>query len=335
MPKNPTIVFTGPGSVVIEDRDCPPLGANDVLVQTRCSLISTGTELTLLQGGWDPESAWGRYGRYPHVPGYCAVGEVVDAGAGADKSWIGRRVATGGPHSSFLLSRATDVRPIEHDLPWEQASFFTIAEIVMNGVRRNQVQWGEAAAVYGLGLLGQLAVRFCRLAGARPVFGVDVADKRLKCLPRDPAVIAINLRTEDPAAAVKKATRGRMADAVFEVTGSESAIPDELAILRRQGRFVLLSSPRGKTLFDFHDLCNSPSFTIIGAHNSSHPAIETPGNPWTGQRHAQMFFDLLADGEIDLAPLVSHQVPYTQAPDLYHMLLADRSQAMGVVLKWR
>jgi len=337
MTKNPTIVFTAPKSVVIEDRDCPPLAANELLVQTRCSLISTGTELTLLEGGWDPNSVWGKYACYPQVPGYSTVGEVIETGPGADKRWLGRRVATcgnSGAHSTYVVSRAADTRSIEHEVLWEQASFFTIAEIVMNGVRRGQVQWGESAAVYGLGVLGQLAVRFCRLAGARPVFAIDVAERRLQCLPRDPAVIAINPRTDDPAAVIGKATRGRMADVVFEVTGSETAIPGEFAVLRRQGRFVLLSSPRGKTLFDFHDLCNSPSFTIIGAHNSSHPAAETPDNPWTCHRHAQLFFDLLADGELDLAPLVSHAVPYTQAPEIYRMLLADRSQAMGVVLRW-
>jgi threonine dehydrogenase-like Zn-dependent dehydrogenase len=44
-------------------------------------------------------------------------------------------------------------------------------------------------------------------------------------------------------------TKGRMADVVFEVTGNPDAILDEVKVLRRQGRLIILSSPRGKTLF--------------------------------------------------------------------------------------
>ena len=47
-----------------------------------------------------------------------------------------------------------------------------------------------------------------------------------------------------------------------------------------------------------------------------------------------MFFSLVADGDLDVSRLVSHREPYDGAPELYEMLLADRSEAMGVVLVW-
>lgn len=77
--------------------------------------------------------------------------------------------------------------------------FFTIAEIVMNGVRAARVQWGECAVVFGLGLLGQFATRFLRLSGAFPVFAVDLADHRLGLLPDDLANECIVLRLDFPA----------------------------------------------------------------------------------------------------------------------------------------
>jgi threonine dehydrogenase-like Zn-dependent dehydrogenase len=125
-----------------------------------------------------------------------------------------------------------------------------------------------------------------------------------------------------------------MADVVFEVTGNAEAIPEEARLLRRLGRLVIVSSPRGPSLFDFHDLCNSPSLTIIGAHNSSHPAYETLNNPWTNHRHAELFFDLVADGRLDVGRLISHRVPYTEAPGVYEQLLEDRSRMMGVLFEW-
>ena len=334
MPGNPTIVFTAPGEVVLEDRDVPSPDPGELLIRTRLTLISTGTELTILEGKYPPGSAWARYGKFPFLAGYNNVGEVLRVGEGVAREWVGRRIATMGNHARYVCLPPAIARPIRPEVADEQAVFFTIAEIVMNGVRRGGVTWGEAAVVNGLGLLGQLAVRFCRLAGARPVFAVDPAEQRRARLPQDPGLVPVNPLQQDLAELVATLTRGRKADVVFEVTGNPDLIPGQLSSLRRMGRFVILSSPKGPSLFDFHDLCNSPSFTIIGAHNMSHPKCEEGDDPWTMLRHAELFFDLLADGDLDMTPLISHREPYTEASALYEMLVADRSSAMGVLLTW-
>ena len=111
-------------------------------------------------------------------------------------------------------------------------------------------------------------------------------------------------------------------------------IPREFDVLHDQGRFVVLSSPRGKTLFDFHDLCNRPSHTIIGAYNWSHPVRGTLDYPWTMLRHSELFLELLAEKELDVTSLITHRSHYSEAPRLYEMLLQDRSDAMGVLLDW-
>lgn len=333
--RNPTVVFTAPRQVVVEDRPLPVPAAGEVLIQTHRTLISTGTELTILNGQFPPKSRWADYGRFPFVPGYDHIGTVVEVGPEVDRGWLGRKVASYASHAAYVLGRPSSLRQIHREIPDEQAAFFTLAEIAMNGVRRGQVTWGETVAVYGLGLLGQLVARLCRLAGAGLVIGVDLAPSRLALLPSLPRVMALNPAEGDLVSKAQALTRGRLADVVFELTGNPEAIPREFALLRRQGRMVLLSSPRGPTpLFDFHDLCNSPSYTIIGAHNSSHPAHETLQQPWTQQRHAELFFDLVADGELEVASLISHRRPYAEAPASYAALLADRTQAMGVVLEW-
>lgn len=334
MPGNPTVVFPAAREVVIEDRDVPEPAAGELLIRTRASLISTGTELTILEGQYPPGSRWAQYGQFPFVAGYDNVGEVVGVGSELPAEWIGRRVATYGPHARYVCMPAASARPIRPEVPDEQAAFFTIAEIVMNGVRRGGVTWGEAVVVNGLGLLGQLTVRFCCLAGARPVFAVDPAAPRRAYLPDHRGIIPLDPTTQNVAEVVASSTRDRRADVAFEVTGNPDLIPGQVAAVRRQGRFVILSSPKGPSLFDFHDLCNSPSLTIIGAHNMSHPRCEEGDNPWTQLRHGELFFDLLAAGDLDMAPLISHRAPYTEAPALYAMLMTDRSQAMGVVLQW-
>ncbi len=331
---NPTIVFTQPGQVVIEQRLVPESTQGQALIRTKKTLISTGTELTILSGDFPEDSAWSRYGRFPFVPGYDSVGEVIGVGEGVDDEWVGRRVASYGQHARYATVSADSLRPIDEEIPDEYAVFSTMAEITLNGVRRGGVRLGDAVVIYGAGLVGQLAARFCGLCGARPVMVVDLAELRLSRLPKDPFFIALNPKVNDVVAEVRKETGGRMADIVIEATGDQDLIPAEFGCLREQGRFVVLSSPRGKTTFDFHDLCNSPSYTIVGAHNRSHPHHPTSDNPWTGKRDAEFFFDLVRKRELDVGNLISHRVPYSQAPEIYGQLLKDRSGFMGVILMW-
>jgi len=334
MPENPVIVFTGPRQVTIEDQPQPQPGAGQLLCRTRRSLISTGTELTVLSGEFPAGSAWDEYGKYPFRAGYSNVGEVVAVGPEMDEGWRGRRIASVTPHALYNLVDASQAMPVREDVPDEEATFFMLASIAMNGVRRAEVTWGESVVIYGAGLVGQLAARFCRLAGARPVVVVDIAQERLGLLPDGPALIALNATEENVSEVVGKVTRGRLADVVFEVTGNPALIAQQFAMLRHQGRFVILSSPRGASKFDFHDLCNAPSYTIIGAHVCSHPQHGELDLPWTMGRHAELFFDLVAEKELQVSPLISHRAPYSEAEGLYAMLLEDRSQAMGVVLEW-
>jgi len=336
---NETVVFPEPRSVVVEDRSCPDPGPGEVLVETDCSLVSTGTELTILSGEYPEESQWDAYGQYPFVPGYNNVGRVVAVGDGADLS-AGDRVATWAPHARYVAVDAGDCRPVPEGIDDADAALFATAEIVMNGLRRGRVDWGERVAVFGLGTLGQLAVRLCDLAGAGRVVGFDLADERLGYLPDRPAVTGVNPADADPADAMAdaggtaSAAGDGLADVVVEVTGDPAAIPQEVAALREQGRLVLLSSPHGPTEFDFHDHCNAPSIEIIGAHQTSSPSVSIPRAPWSKARHGALFFDLLADGRLAVDDLHTHAVAPAEAPDLYRELLADRTQAMAARIEW-
>ncbi len=330
--KNPTIVFPKPRSVSIEDREIPKINSNSVLIRTKRSLVSIGTELTVLSGDFPPQSYWSNYGKYPFFPGYDNIGEVIDVGPDADRSLIGQIVASYSPHAMYVSAPQNEVIAVPPGVSEDDASFFTIAEIVMNGVRRSQLVFGESVVVYGAGILGQLTARICRIAGAMPVIVVDVSDNRLEYLPDD--VVKINPTKQDVVSEVNRLTKGRMADIVFEVTGNQNLIPEEFKCLRKLGRFVVLSSPRGPTSFDFHDYCNAPSFTIIGAHLMSHPPFETLNNPWSRRRHAELFFEMVKNGLLNVSKMITHKISYREAPKTYLNLLEDRSKALGVVIDW-
>lgn len=352
MKKNPRIIFPEPKKAVIEEIDIPKPAPGQVLIKSSRSMVSIGTEMTAFCGEFPKGSNWEKFFSCPYYPGYNNVGTVVDVGAGVNRAFMGRRLATYGQHAAYITAPVQDVVVTEenagelqakgkggaYDIPSEvnddHAVFFTIPQIVMNGIRNSKVSWGECAVVYGLGLLGQFAVRFCRKCGASPVFAVDISDERLKYLPKDSAVIPVNPKELDVVDMIKKHNHGRLADVVFEVTANASFLEKELSLLREKGRLLLLSSPKEKVVFDFQDYCAWPSYTIIGCHNFSHPVYPQTDNPWTMKRHVELFFDLVAKGELDMEGLISRRADYMEAASVYQDLLNNRSKDMGIIFNW-
>jgi len=332
---NPAVWLDAPGRVEIRESARPTPRAGEVLVRTRRTLISAGTELTLFAGGADLDPAWREFARFPRPLGYSLAGEVVDVGDGVDRDWVGRHVATRGQHAAWVARPADDLRPIPEGVSDEEATFATLAGVAMNGLRRAGLSWGESVAVTGLGIVGQLCVRVAATAGAGPIFAFEPSELRLGRLPRHPFVIGL-LAAEGcpPLESLGRANRGRRVDFAVEASGRADLIPGEIDLLRDQGRLLLLSSPRGATSFDFHDSCNRRSISIIGAHGFSQPNVATPDNPWTSRRHGDLFLEWVADGRMTVAELVTHRFPFPRAALAYELLAGHRGEALGVILEW-
>ena len=327
MPENETIVFEAKNEVGLVDDPKPAPDADEVLIETERTLISTGTELSLLTGAFQRDT-------FPFRPGYCNVGEVVEVGNEVDESLLGRTVATDTAHAQYTVSTPESCRLVPPEVDREDATFFKLAEFVMNGIRRGRLTWGETVAVFGLGLMGQLTARFAHIAGSETVVGLDIVPDRLALLPDHAGVVGVDSTADDWVERVTDSTGGHLADVVYEVTGNGDVLTMETDILRSQGRLVVLGSPRGETAFDFYSECHYPGFEIIGAHATTHPETATRASPWTETRHGELFFDYLSDGRIEVDSLVSHRMDYREAPGAFEMLLEDRTQAMGVVLEW-
>jgi threonine dehydrogenase-like Zn-dependent dehydrogenase len=329
-----SIRFMAPGTVCIESAAVPTPGPGEVFIRTRRTLISTGTELTLYGSNGNAGAAWAEFARFPRSVGYSHVGQIVELGQNVDPVWMGQMVASRGPHSSCVVRPVSDLRRVPPGVSHEAAAFATLAGVVMNGLRRIHFTWGESVAVFGLGLVGQLAVRIASAAGAGQIFGMDVSSRRLEKLPQLPWVTGINTTVRDLRAAAAEHGAAAGVDVAIEASGDASLIPREISVLRDQGRLLILSSPREPTPFDFHDLCNRRSIQIVGAHGFSQPAIATPDCPWTASRHGDLFLDWVATGRLSTAELVTHRFPFSRAPETYAWLAANRQEALGVIFEW-
>lgn len=332
------VIFKESKKVEIEEADLPDPSSDQILIRTRVTLISTGTELTMLSGEYPKGSVWNNITRYPVIPGYSNCGVVEKVGENVQKFKVGDRVSSSAPHAEYVVIREDRAVKVPNEISDEEATFGTLSATVMNSVRLANIKLGESVVIVGVGILGQLACQFSRLCGGFPVIAVDLSRRRLEIAKKLGAAAAIQPEEEDAEERILELTKGRGADVVFEVTGNPKVIPWELSLVKRQGRLILLSSPRGITELDLHDLVNWPSRIIMGTHTSSHPSHETPYNPWTRERNIQLFFELLSAGLVNVKDLITDRYKWTEAKKAYQRLLdplGERLQALGVILDFR
>lgn len=327
------VVFTAPLKVEILNRDVrSELLPGEIRVKTTRTLISTGTELTVLRGKHLPGSVWDKLFKYPWDAGYCNVGTVLEVGKAVTEFKPGDRVSSTGPHATVFIISVNDALLIDEGVSDDEAAFATIAQIVMQGIRLADIKLGENGVVCGLGLLGQFTVGLARHVGAWPLIAVDLEEFRRKtALDMGAGIVAA---PGEVAAIIAKNTEERMADVVFEVTGSPPVIPTALDWVRRLGRFVMVSSPSGPTTIDFHDQVNARGTVIIGAHNYTHASVANEYNRWTRKVDTQYYLQLVRAGLFTAVKLITHRFPWTEAPKAYQQLLNDRATTLGVILEW-
>lgn len=336
MEKNIKVVFSAQNCVELLEEDVPEIGANEVLIETEVSQISTGTELTRLEGNVDADSIWVKGLNYPIYPGYSNVGKIIKVGEEVDKDWLGKRVLTAARHQKYVACTAGDGLIVVPDgVDSDEAVFGTLGCVAMASIRSAGIRPGDTVVVYGAGLVGQLVARLAKIAGALNVFVTDVSDYRLSMLPDDESFYKINTLKEDVVEALGKYGKKELARIVFETTSVPSLVEKEIECLQKLGRLVITSSMKGKSLVDF-EYCSRKGLTIIGAHNyAMHTPVGTPYDPWTRNEDTRYFLELLNKKEISLKETITHKESYKNAIEMYQMLMKDRTQALCVLLDWK
>lgn len=331
---NPAIAFTGANLVELHDRPVPEPAAGEVLIESRRTLISTGTELTCLGRRFEPGSHWDEWVKYPFYSGYSCAGVVVKTGAGVTAFKPGDRVASRTAHTRFVVAPEAALVRIPDGVSDDEAVWFGIACIVQNGVRRAQHELGDAVVVIGLGLLGQLAVQFARLSGAREIIAIDTAPRRLEMARAGGATLVLEKSAADSRADVLAATGGRLADVVYDITGHPAVLPLTFPLTRTLGKIVLLGDAGNPSQQHLTGELISRGLHIIGAHDNNPPKFASDHAWWTRNHMADLFMTYLAQGRMRVADLITHRFAPAQAPEAYRRLVEDRATAMGVVFDW-
>lgn len=331
---NPCIAFTGANQVELHDLPVPEPAADEVLIESRRTLISTGTELTCLGRRFEPGSHWDQWVKYPFYTGYSNAGVVVKTGSAVTRFKPGDRVASRTGHRRFVVARENELVAIPAGVSDDEAVWFGIACIVQNGIRRAEHTLGDNVVVIGLGLLGQLAVQFARLSGAREIIAIDTAPRRLDMAREHGATVLLQKPVAEVRADILAATGGRLADVVYDITGHPAVLAPALTLARDLGKVVLLGDAGSPTQQHITGDLISRGLRLIGAHDNNPPKTATDHAWWTRNHMAELYLAYVARRQMSVADMITHRFKPADASAAYARLTEDRATAMGVVFEW-
>ena len=330
------LVSTGDGQVEVQTFDVDEPGPGEVLVRVNRSQVSGGTEKTGLLPRDDGSAS-------RRTLGYIMAGRVLAAGPGMEEYRSGERVLAFGHHSShWITGRPGDIRSdtviaihrIEHDITDEQAAFATLGDVAMHGVRRAELQVDESVAIFGQGVVGQMATAICRISGAYPVVAVDMDADRLALAKQSGATHTVDASKEDAAEAVHSITNGG-ANCTIHATRTAQTLLDCMRAASDRGKVVVIGLPPDTVEMNLvQELMNKElqirgSNEALGLEDDLHPYWR-----WTRRRNRDTVMRMIASGELKVDHLISHVAKPEQANELYQKILAGPTGWMAVFLDW-
>jgi predicted dehydrogenase len=360
------------GELRLADVPVPACKNNGIVVQTRASFVSAGTERMLVD--FAKKNLLGKAMAMPDqaqkvlqkmksegifatlekvqakldqpIPlGYSCAGVIEEVGKNVQGLTRGDRIACGGAlyanHAEYNFVPKNLVVTIPDSVSFEDASCATVGSIALQGIRQCDVRLGETVCVLGLGLLGMFAVQLLKAAGVR-VVGFDPDKRRCALAIELGADSAVSDRVQ---AACEEISRGRGIDAVLITAATHSNEPVTLAgeICKMRGTVVAtgkvgMNIPR-ETYYK-----KELSFKLSCSYGPGRydPSYEEGGHDypfgyvrWTEQRNIEAFIDCIAQGKVTPGKIITHRFTIDKALDAYDLMLGKlREPYLGIVLTY-
>ncbi len=282
------------GELRVRSVPTPKVAPGELLVETRASLISAGTERMVVE--FARKNLAGKARARPDLVkkvkdkvksdglaatarsvlarldeplplGYSASGRISAVGAGLEGRFrIGQRVAMAGAgianHAETNLVPTNLAVAVPDGVSDEEACFATLGAIAMHAVRNLDRALGEVVAVIGVGLVGQIAVQLLRLAGIR-VVALDYDTERLDLAESMGAELVLDLAQPGAAEAVAALTRGIGCDGVLMAAATKSSEPFSTAALIARDRARLCMVGLSGTEFPYADFMKKELSVVV------------------------------------------------------------------------
>ena len=358
------------GVIEIIELPVPEIGDNEILVQSSCSLISSGTERMLINFGESnlfqkarknpervkevlnkaiidgPLLAYDAVSKKLEEPiplGYCNVGKVIKKGKGVSNFEIGDRVVSNGPHAEYVKINKNLCAKIPNEVSDEEASFTILASIGLQGIRLAKPTLGETFVVCGLGLIGLLTAQLLKANGCN-VFGLDLAPERKK-LAETLGIKSLNSNNEKEIISwCMSLTNNIGVDGFLITTATKSNSPIDIASqsCRQRGRIILIGTA-GININREYFYKKELTFKVSCSYGPGRydPIYEKNGVDyplgfvrWTEQRNFESVLQILKQKSLDVKDLISKRFDITEAESAYHLLNSDQT-TIGILFQYK
>ena len=340
----------GDGRIRLVEEPLASPASGWVLTEVHASLISPGSEL----GGWHGLAARVENpnpSMQPRPFGYSNAGVVLAAGPNVDRLQTGDRVACIGggyaQHADYTLVPQNLCVALPDEVTFVQGSYAMLSATAVHALRRAETDFGELAAVAGLGLVGQLTAQMLKLAGCF-VIGWDSIPLRL-ALARDWGIDAVaDIRAEDVVDITSAFTAGSGLDlaviafggkadtAIANIGKSMKVAPDT----HRMGRVVIVGRPEFAWPFrpSFNVDIRQAGRTGPGYHDEdweigeAYPSVFVR---WTTATNLELCMRLIAAGRLDVDCLTTHVIRFDDLEEEIEAIVNEPDNALGVAFQMK
>ena len=339
----------GNGHIGLIEEDIPPVRPGTVLVEVHNSLVSPGTEL----GGWRGlrEQLVSRNSKGKPKPfGYSNAGIVLKIGEGVERFSVGDRVACIGMNYALHTNYAVVPHNLCIRLPegvnFAQGSYAMLAATALNALRRGQPEFGEYAAVVGLGLVGQLTARFYQLAG-NFVIGWSTNRFRAKIAHEWGIDATAIVGVEDEVAATKTFTSGYGLDtAVIAFGGNADKTREKIYESLKHapdghlmGRIIIVGCASMICSWSPANLdIRIAARTGPGYHDNAwefgrdYPPVYMR---WTTRTNLEVCMRMMAKGKLNVDSLTTHIIRLKDVDTAIPAILKESDRIIGVIFEMK
>ncbi len=222
----------------------------------------------------------------------------------------------------FVVSEARAI-PVDPRLPRNRAFLAQPLGTVIYAIKKLPQVLDKDVVIIGQGPIGQMFVTAMRNLGAREIIAVERLESRLALSPKMGATATINPTQTDVVAEVSRITGGAMADIVVEAVGhADTALNLALSLVKRLGQLLYFGVPP--------ETIDGVAWREAFIRNTT---IHTSVNP-DFSRDFPLAMRWLAEGRIDLSPLVTHTYPLSQIQTAFETFRDRREGAQKVVVEF-
>lgn len=326
----------------LEEVERPSIGKNEVLISVKaCGICGSDIPRIYSIGAH----------KMPLIPGHEFAGEVVQAGAGADQVWVGKRVGVfplipcracpacsrakyeicahydylgsrrDGAFAEYVAAPAWNLLELPDNVPYEAAAMLEPMAVAVHAMRRVPIHDSASVLVYGAGTIGMLLTMFLLEHKRSAVFVIGNKQFQREMLMKIglPENQFCDGTATDAALWIQTKTQGQGADVVFECVGKNDTISQSIKCVRPAGHVCVIGNPRTDLFLDKEVYWRilRKQITVKGTWNSSFQA--NSNDDWN------YIIQKLRQGTILPQKLITHSLPINRLEEGLH-IMRDKTQ---------